>query len=400
MCTRIETSDGVGPGGGAGYRDGRSHYERVERPSDPSRERVGPTNRATARRIRKFILMALICGAVLHQAARIEAGPWWGWSGWGWGWPAGASTAEGDILRRWGAYGTGLGDYLTGLGKFEQHAAVAESIHTDSAIRVNEYLFQSNQLAAIRMRAADLRAIESHNLAYDRIQKRIRLNPNYHDIETGDALNSLTRELLSPSVHPSTLRMKTVRIPGEVLYHLPITLPHLGVVIAPTRLRADGNWPLLLRGPNFDRGRRAYGRAVAAALEQATHRALSPAGIDAVDHAIDDLRDRFEAAAGTAHERDYVNARKFLDGLSKSARMLSQPEAEAALVALLSHSLGSVADLLEVIRGHQLQFGRATRRRSGHPLTSCMTCLCDRPSCSSLTAPPRGQAWRKARRWP
>src|SRR5262249_46572426 len=147
--------------------------------------------------------------------------------------------------------------------------------------------------------------------------------------------------------------------PGKVTEQIPMQLPRMGVVIAPRRLRAEGEWPDLLRDPALARGRRAYHQAVDAALAQGARGSLSPSVVAAVDRTIAELRADCEAIAATASPADVSNARGFLDRLSKSARMLHPPASVAALAAILGHSPRSVAELVGLMRRHHLQFGAA-----------------------------------------
>ncbi len=84
----------------------------------------------------------------------------YGWGGWG-------GTPQGDIAR-------GLGYYATGLGNLEEADAVAGSINTDTVMRWNEYMYQS-QLTA------------NHN-------ERLRLQAKMiRDASAGDAARTSAR---------------------------------------------------------------------------------------------------------------------------------------------------------------------------------------------------------------
>ena len=202
-------------------------------------------------------------------------------------------------------------------------------------------------------------AKETRDLARDVTYARVRYAPSDRDIENGDALNALVRDLTGPKVHPSVLRSEVVRIPEKVTEQVPIQLSRMGVVIAPRRLRAEGEWPDLLRDPALARGRGAYHQAVDAALAQGARGSLSTSVVAAVDRTIDELRVECEAITATAPAAEVANARGFLDRLSKSARMLHQPGSVAALAAILGHSPQSVAELVVLMRRHHLQFGAA-----------------------------------------
>jgi hypothetical protein len=153
--------------------------------------------------------------------------------------------------------------------------------------------------------------------------------------------------------------LKAVGMPEGVFERVPLELARAGVVIAPSRLRAEGRWPALLRCPSFARGRQIYEQAVEDALKAGARGALSTDAAARIDRAIDDLRDGCESVAATVSPDEQGAARIFLNGLSKAARVLHQPAAEAALTAVLSNSGTTVPELLELMRQHRLQFGAA-----------------------------------------
>jgi hypothetical protein len=273
-----------------------------------------------------------------------------------WG-PGSAVSAEGEFLKGVGAAYDGIGNLATGLANYRRQSAESDAIETDAAIGLNEYLHRSLVNADLARGARVLVKKERRNRGQDAARARILYDPSDHDIESGDALNALARELTGPHVPPPALRAVAVRLPDGLLPRLPLHLARAGLVIAPQRLRAQGRWPNLLQGPAYARRRRAYEQAVEAALEQGARGILSRAAVAAIDESIGELRNGCESAARTAPPTDQVNARVFVDGLSKSARMLHQPAAVAALAAVLSDSATTVPEALELMRQHNLRFG-------------------------------------------
>jgi hypothetical protein len=295
---------------------------------------------------------------------------WDAWSSEGAGWDAGpeapfyigsrfVGTPDGDLAFGMGAWAQGMGAWAQGMGYFLLEAAKAESIHTDTMIRQNEYHFGCEVSAGMRRQARRALAKETRDLARDAIYARVRYAPNDTDIEDGDALNALARELTDPSLYRSLRPAEAVPLPVGAIERIPWFASRSGVVVAPGRLRASGRWPVALRSPAFERGRRAYDRAVEEALQRAGRGRPSPAASDAVDRSIGDLRALLEVVPRHTSASDRAGALVFLEGLSKAARMLREPAAAELLAILPAHPGISVADLLEVIRRHHLQFAAA-----------------------------------------
>src|SRR5271157_4094742 len=124
--------------------------------------------------------------------ARAQWGYPVGYGGYGWGgW--GGQTAQGDIAR-------GLGAYAMGAGYYNQQTAVANSINTDTVMRWNQYVYES-QMNANRLHHEKL-ALDRFqtNRAVDKIRERLRNNPERADIYRGDALNVALDEINDPRI--------------------------------------------------------------------------------------------------------------------------------------------------------------------------------------------------------
>jgi len=94
--------------------------------------------------IRRLSLALLVVAAVGGEPCRAQyyyppgyAG--YGWNGWGGG-GSGGSTVQGDVAR-------GMGMFAAGAGVYNEKSAVAASINTDTAMRWNQYMWQSQQEA-------------------------------------------------------------------------------------------------------------------------------------------------------------------------------------------------------------------------------------------------------------
>ena len=127
----------------------------------------------TKRKMRIALAMAIALWATASPAARAQWGYYprgYGGCGWG-GWGGGAETPQGSMAR-------GMGAYAAGAGYYNQQTAVARSINTDTAMRYNQYMYESN-LEANRLHQAKLAGDKADNLAaYDKTQAQAARQPH------------------------------------------------------------------------------------------------------------------------------------------------------------------------------------------------------------------------------
>jgi hypothetical protein len=268
-----------------------------------------------------------------------------GWGGWG-------ATVQGDIAR-------GLGDFAAGAGVYNRDTAVANSINTDTALRWNEYWYESqivaNRNERLRMDARMRRDAAAGELAY----KRVLEDPTPDDIASGDALNAALDQVSNPRVHSSALRLMTNRIPGKVVRDLPFVNASDAVSINLAQLTGEDGWPSAFKNPRLDEERRAYSRAIEEALAEDRQGDLSGATIARVRDALARLRAKFEANR-PADVTAYNEGLNYLKSLYGMTRMLERPEVEKIIAELESAKETTLGSLLGFMHTFNLRFGRAT----------------------------------------
>src|SRR5262249_5059535 len=120
------------------------------------------------------------CAALLLLGVRAEAQytypPGYGAYGWG-GW-AGGATAPGDIAR-------GLGAFAAGAGAYNLQTAKAIAIEGEAAARLNEYLYQAQQVRNQRYREKVARQQAERVQTAEAIYLRLHNNPEPRDIDNG-----------------------------------------------------------------------------------------------------------------------------------------------------------------------------------------------------------------------
>src|SRR4051812_18427914 len=132
--------------------------------------------------------------AIQSPLAHAQYGYPYGYGNYGWGGWGGGSTVQGNIAR-------GMGGYAAGAGDYNQETAVARSINADTVMRWNQYVYQS-QMNANRIHQQRLARDRYNNIQeVDKVQKRLRDNPEREDIFSGDALNVALDEINDPRVY-------------------------------------------------------------------------------------------------------------------------------------------------------------------------------------------------------
>lgn len=171
------------------------------------------------------------------------------------------ATFAGDVLR-------GEGRFLDGAGRFNLDTATAHSILTDTLMRQSYALEMQARESSLRHRDLVHRSIERAGRAVAASRTRRLENPNLSDVSNGDALNALVKELAEkagPSY--SDMLALNVPVPGGTFVRAPLSLPGEGLVISRARILARGEWPLILREPEFGDACSLYRRAVANAFD-------------------------------------------------------------------------------------------------------------------------------------
>jgi hypothetical protein len=265
------------------------------------------------------------------------------------------STIEGDYLR-------GVGFAAAGLGAYERDSAVGRSIDTDTTIRWNEYVsavseYQSKKYA--RRREGILKEREQN---YKAILQRIRENPEDRDVQSGDSLNDVMKQLLDPAINESSFRYAPVPLSADDIRRIPFKLDKENVVFSMHRLTATGKekWPPALQDPKFALERRAYELALDTVLEQQIEGKMMIDAIRAVEAAVDDLFRKLDDVLTPSREKLYLEAKIRLTEFKKSSRQLLQSHRMEIVIGQLDRYSGTtVRDLLLFMQKNNLGFAGA-----------------------------------------
>ncbi|WP_165229792.1 hypothetical protein [Aquisphaera insulae] len=275
----------------------------------------------------------------------------YGWGGWGLGGYGG--TAEGDIAR-------GLGYFNMGAGIYNQETAVANSINTDTAMRWNQYVYESQKEGTREYYARRNADIARDKDAYDAMMKRVQDEPTPRDVESGDALNAALDQLSDPRIHSSVLRSANESIDAKLIRDVPFRSATEAITFSLAQLKASSQWPAVLLEPRFESERKDFEALVdEVRKENAEKGEISPrtlAGLRGVNSRIKDKL----AAMPLQDKAENLEAQKFVKTVSALTRMLEKPDIDKVLGELSKIEKTSVGNLISFMQTFNLRFGPAT----------------------------------------
>src|SRR5262245_5916860 len=266
------------------------------------------------------------------------------------------STPEGDYLR-----GVGIAGW--GLGLYNLNTAQAESINLDTYIRWDQYVgavVKEQTRDYVARKLADARKLKDF---YNDNRKRILESPEARDVLVGDALNDVLRQLQDPKVSESTFRAEGYQVPLPIdwIRKIPFSLSEKGERFSMDRLslKGKGKWTVALQDVRFEREKRAYGRALEKALEQAIDSKMQLEAIDALEAKADDLFLRLNEVLGPRDDPLYIEAKDRLTELKSVVGLLKRTQIERAISEIDKYPGTTVNDLKHFMQRHNLRFASA-----------------------------------------
>jgi len=299
------------------------------------------------------LAVALVCAlwAVQGGMARGQWGFPGGFGGFCWGgW--GVGTAEGDIAR-------GMGLYAQGMGFYERQTAEARSIDTDTVMRWNQFVHES-QMNSNRLREQrQVNARERNTRLTGERQKRLRDNPDPSDIHRGDALNTALDEIDDPRVYAKALQGAKVKVGGENIRQIPFRYASAAITFSIRQL-TKGPLPASLLTPEFEADREALKALDQQITEQiADGKDPDPATVEkliAVIYAAEEKAARLLPR----NSRGRNEADRFLKGLHGLAAMLKTPAIDVILSGVENRLDATLGELLNFMTAFNLRFGVAS----------------------------------------
>ncbi len=292
------------------------------------------------------LVLALV--AVQGTSARAQWGYPGGYGGYGWGgW--GASSLQGDMAR-------GLGVYAAGAGYYNQQTAVARSINTDTVMRWNQYVYES-QMESNRIYWANMAKQRAQtNQAAEQIKDRLRNNPSPSDVYRGDALNVCLDEINNPRVYAKALEAGKVKIGSQLIRNIPFQYAAAAITVSIHQLTKGGP-PQALMTPEFEEERtriKALGQELRKQIDEGKN--PDPATINKLLDLINKAEAKVDRVLA-ANTPSRTEADRFLKALHGLIAMLQTPAIDVILSGVEKRPEATLAELLSFMNAFNLRFG-------------------------------------------
>jgi hypothetical protein len=278
-----------------------------------------------------------------------------GYGGFGWGGWGGGQSVPGSIAQ-------GMGAFAAGAGQYNLQTAQAASINTDTAMRFNEYMYESQQNRNQRYYAQLAQRRENLNSSREKIYDRLRNSPNTSDVERGDALNVALDELNNPKVYARALTGATAKVPGEMIRDIPFQKASAAITSSVHQITRDGV-PDALKTEVFQKERDEL-RAIAAELRKQDEESgqLDPATLERARTVLQAAKTKVDATY-QPNTRERRESERWLKAAMGLTRLLETPAINVLLAGVEKRPNTTLADLLQFMKAFNLRFGAATTAR-------------------------------------
>jgi hypothetical protein len=185
-----------------------------------------------------------------------------------------------------------------------------------------------------------------------------RRNPQANDVLSGAALNTLYNNLASQQRGGD--RGQKVPLDEDTLRH--INLRGAGSRGNMAMIKDDGklNWPLALQGPEYEQARRRLSQLLPEAVRQLRFNHTVPAGeLKDMTADVQRLNDQLERNVSELSPTQYVEAKRFVRGLSDALTALQDPNAPNYFNQAWVAQGTDVGSLVQYMKSKGLEFAPA-----------------------------------------
>jgi hypothetical protein len=267
----------------------------------------------------------------------------YGWGGWGGG------TVGGDYAR-------GLGQLAAGAGVYNQQTAVANSINANTAMQVNEYLYESQQVQNRKYWARRDADLKQNNAALSKIQERLRNAPSASDIDSGDALNVYLDDLSDPRLSYQVSRLADAKLQGSLIRNIPFRNAVEAVTFSLGELGHRKPAAIFLTPP-FEQDLKAYRETTAEINRQAEEtQTVNPETVRKLRSILQDAYDKLKPMQGL-DPKEKFDAERHLRAAMSMSHMLDGPSLNVFLEGIESRNDITLAKLLGFMQSFNLRFG-------------------------------------------
>lgn len=244
--------------------------------------------------------------------------------------------------------------------------AAGRAIDSQTAINMNEYLFQSQLAANRRYRARNEAKKQRINETIDAKYTRLRDNPTTGDISKGDALNVAYDELTNPKVYARALEAgKSIVFPGTKIKAISFQYASLAITTSIEDLTKASATPELLNQPEFAADLAAYRKLQAGFQSRAEEDAESSYAKGIPADQVKSAKAYVKRMSATLERNasrykkgsaEYKKAENYLKGLYIVTTMLESPSMTSLLSGVENQQGTTIRDLLRFMYTSNLRF--------------------------------------------
>ena len=299
----------------------------------------------TYRRIAAVAVMLGLAGAPAQ--AQFYGGGYWG---------GGAQTVAGNQLQ-------GAGMYAMGMGRYNVETAQARSINANTAMRWNQYMYESTKESERNYHALMAKKEAKDKTNGETVRTRLRDNPNSYDITSGNALNVVLVELTNPGLFPKAVDYGgKMKLGGETIRDIPFQYASAAITVSVHQL-TQGGPPAALKGDEFGPDRDKL-KALAAELRKEGEELGTPKP-ETIKKAKDQIMATKAKAEATLpkNSQELRDAEKYIKALYGLASMLETPAVNVLLAGVEKRPDATLGDLLGFMTSYNLRFGASDTPR-------------------------------------
>jgi hypothetical protein len=311
----------------------------------------------------------------------------WGYGGWGWGgW--GAATPGGSALQ-------GAGYYAMGAGLYNLNTAQARSINADTAMRWNQYVYESTLEQTRRYTERKNAEIQKNRALYDAHQKQLRENPDRRQVENGDALNAAIVDLSDPKLGSAALYAGTAPVPASLIAEVSFLYASERVTIMLDGMRDSVKWPDVFEGERFANAQKTFDELRGRLRAEAQGGEISAKTLREARNYLTDFRAKIENQP-LKDPGDQKEAITFITSCQSLLDLMEHPDVGPAFLELRKLTDTAVGNLLGFMNAFNLRIGPATtpkQRQAYQRLYEILDATRDRVlAAAKLANPPTARA--------
>jgi hypothetical protein len=245
-----------------------------------------------------------------------------------------------------------------GAGAYNLSTAQARSINADTAMRWNQYVYESNLEATRRYNVRKNSEIQNNRSLYDAQQRKLRENPEAREVENGDALNAAVTDLSDPRLSSSAVRAASAPVPASAIAEVPFLYASERITIMMDKIRESIKWPDVF-DQRFAGARNQFDALRARVRQESQNGDVSASALQDARKFLADLRAKVEAEP-LKNATEQNEAMTFINSCESLLDLLQKPDIGPAILELRKVTDTTIGKLLGFMHTFNLRFGPAT----------------------------------------